>query len=619
MLTYLFSASCILTFSQFSEKGETKYYYLEDNPNQLFAIDTGLKNFEEYNFDHQDDWEYFNLGIIGSAQQKLSFNWNNKKGFKDGSVFFNNYKLSLEKLRRFKTTKLPYSEFSYLVGSRFEQIIKLTHSQNVKNRFRFAIDLYGMSSAGSFAENQRTRNVGLSFYSIYASKNNRYHLATDFSYSTLKTKEIGGIIEDVLIEQFIPKTFHTEQLEDALTKQKTLELALKNSYGFGFFKIDSINDTTIVKKFFPVFMIKHKIATDITRNSFLSKSKNDSLYLNDFYQYNDSTFNKLAYHNITNRFSIEYLGTKNTDSITYRNIRAEFALQHNNLEIWNNNFEKTSNNLMIDLDISSNNMSKSNFKYRFNTYYVFTGINKNDLHVKASVGYDLQKIGIMNASFMYENIRPTWVETFYHSNSVNWNNEDFENKQIFQANFIYQLKKYKLKIETNFSLLEQYIYFDKNSSPIQSNAKITYWNASIKKDTKWKIWHWNNFIGFQTTNHQEILPLPKLFLKTSLYAEFRMFKSNLLLNTGLDLRYNTAFKAKSWNPVIAQFYNQDERTMNYTPVVDVFVNARIKTVRIYLKLNYANEGLFVNNYYKALNYPSNGRTFSFGGSWRFFE
>jgi hypothetical protein len=29
--------------------------------------------------------------------------------------------------------------------------------------------------------------------------------------------------------------------------------------------------------------------------------------------------------------------------------------------------------------------------------------------------------------------------------------------------------------------------------------------------------------------------------------------------------------------------------------------------------------LFVQNYYKALSYPSNGRTFSFGASWRFFE
>jgi len=67
----LLSITYVASFSQYISKGEAKYYYFEDYPNEHFAIDTGLKNFEEYNFEKAEDWEYFNLGIIGSAFIKV--------------------------------------------------------------------------------------------------------------------------------------------------------------------------------------------------------------------------------------------------------------------------------------------------------------------------------------------------------------------------------------------------------------------------------------------------------------------------------------------------------------------------------------------------------------------
>jgi hypothetical protein len=618
-LSYLFSLGSILLFSQFNTTGEVKNYSYESEPNKLYSLDSSIINFEEYNFEQQDGWEYFNIGIIGSAEQKLCFVWDKKKGLKDGSIFFNNYKFRKETIKRYNVEKFPYSQLAYSIGSNLEQIVRVTHAQNIKNRFKFALDVFGVSSSGAFDQNQRTRNVALSFYGDYASKNNRYHLGTDLTYSSIKVNETGGVIEDVLTDVRETKLFYTTNLSSAVTKQQTLEFALKNSYGFGFHQMDSITDSTNLRTFYPRFQAKHSIGIETVNNSLLSDGTIDSLFFNDFYQDTDTTFNQLNIRNIPHRIAFEYLGTKNTDSVSYSNIRAEVALQHNNYLIKNNLDQYSTNNLMLEATVESNILSESKLSYGLNTYYIFSGFNQNDFHVKGNIGYDFTKYGEISASILFESVRPSWIETHYNSNSKNWDNTSFINKKIVEGNLSYVLAKHQLKFEANFDLLYDHVYFDSNSTPLQTNAKIAYWNVSVQKNTHWKIWHWNNFIGFQSSNHPEIIPLPKLFLKTSLYAEFRLFKKNLLLAAGFDLRYNTDFKARAWNPLLAQFYVQETQNMSYTPIVDVFLNAKIKTVRVYLKLNYANEGLFVQNYYKALSYPSNGRTFSFGASWRFFE
>ena len=84
--------------AQFSLKGETQTYYFEENPSVTYQIDTSLKDFEEYNYENVEGWEYFNTSILGTSQQKISFDRSKKKGFQDGNVFFNNYKYDIEKI-----------------------------------------------------------------------------------------------------------------------------------------------------------------------------------------------------------------------------------------------------------------------------------------------------------------------------------------------------------------------------------------------------------------------------------------------------------------------------------------------------------------------------------------
>jgi hypothetical protein len=55
------------------------------------------------------------------------------------------------------------------------------------------------------------------------------------------------------------------------------------------------------------------------------------------------------------------------------------------------------------------------------------------------------------------------------------------------------------------------------------------------------------------------------------------------------------------------------------PVLDFFVNAKIKTVRIFLKVSNISSEFGPQGYFSAFHYPAADITFQAGVKWRFFE
>ena len=283
-----FSLLLFKGYSQFSLKGEAQNYIYAQNPTIKYPIDTSLKNFEEYNFENTETWEFANTSILGSAQIPLSFISKKNIGFQDGNIFFNNYHYAIDKIKYYEVQKFPFSQINYLIGSKLEQSARITHAQNIKNRFLFGIDAMGLSSSGFYDLNQRSRNFGFSFYGHYASMNNRYHLKTNFTYSSVKINELGGIQEDILTTPSQNKLFFTNLIDDATTKQSQFNIELINSYHFGVFSIDSLNDTTKVRYFYPTFGIDYSIGTSIVKQSFVDYATDSSYGV--FYQNKDSLY-----------------------------------------------------------------------------------------------------------------------------------------------------------------------------------------------------------------------------------------------------------------------------------------------------------------------------------------
>ena len=142
----------------------------------------------------------------------------------------------------------------------------------------------------------------------------------------------------------------------------------------------------------------------------------------------------------------------------------------------------------------------------------------------------------------------------------------------------------------------------------------------LKKDFRLGGFHLNHRVLYQYSSAQEAVPVPMLSAYLSYYFEFNVVRDVLRLQIGLDGRYNTKYYAFGYNPATMQFYNQREKQLGNYPMIDAFVAAKWKRMRILAKFQHLNEDLFGSrDYFTVLHYPQNKRMFKLGFSWSFYD
>jgi hypothetical protein len=117
----------------------------------------------------------------------------------------------------------------------------------------------------------------------------------------------------------------------------------------------------------------------------------------------------------------------------------------------------------------------------------------------------------------------------------------------------------------------------------------------------------------------DIVNVPELTTRSTLYFSDHVFKKAMLLQTGVTFQYFTEYYGNDYNPLIGEFYVQNETKIGNFPMFDFFVNARIKQTRIYLKAEHFNSAMTGYNFYSAPNYPYRDFMVRFGLEWNFFK
>jgi hypothetical protein len=91
------------------------------------------------------------------------------------------------------------------------------------------------------------------------------------------------------------------------------------------------------------------------------------------------------------------------------------------------------------------------------------------------------------------------------------------------------------------------------------------------------------------------------------------------MQIGFELFYNSAFYSNAYMPVLGEFYIQSQRMYGGYPMVDFFLNMKIKIVNAFFKIEHLNSGFSGNNYMLTPHYAMAPRTFKFGVSWKLFN
>jgi hypothetical protein len=118
---------------------------------------------------------------------------------------------------------------------------------------------------------------------------------------------------------------------------------------------------------------------------------------------------------------------------------------------------------------------------------------------------------------------------------------------------------------------------------------------------------------------EDFFRVPELLARSTLYYANHLFKKKpLYLQTGITAKYFTSFKIGAFNPLLNEFYLQEDHEIGNFPMVDFFFNAQIRRTRLYLKIENITSKYTGRTYYAAPDYPYRDFTVRFGIVWNWF-
>ncbi len=218
--------------------------------------------------------------------------------------------------------------------------------------------------------------------------------------------------------------------------------------------------------------------------------------------------------------------------------------------------------------------------------------------------------------------------------NYNWDNSaSFENEQVQSVFATLNAKRFGT-LEARLSSADNYTYFASTASqeqiaegselefvrPFQLQERIAYLRLKYTKEFRLGKWALNNTVLFQQVDQDtDVLNLPTLVTRNTLYFSSDVFKKAMFIQTGVTFKYFTSYYMNAYNPLLAEFYVQQQEELGGYPLLDFFINARIRQTRVYLKAEHFNSSFTGFDFYAAPDYPYRDFVIRFGLVWNLFS
>jgi len=263
-------------------------------------------------------------------------------------------------------------------------------------------------------------------------------------------------------------------------------------------------------------------------------------------------------------------------------------------------------------------------RLKINTFGQFALLeNAGDYRISGELFFDLKTIGNLRIEAVNQLYEPTFVQHRFHNTEREiWKN-NFDKTLETSISGTYSIPSLQLSINGGYHLLTNYVYFDTMTVARQSNNLINIFQIGLSKNFQFGPVHFNNQIIFQKST-SDLLPLPEIYSKHSLFIEGPLFKNALTARLGIDARLWTSYRPYTYQPLTGQFHLQDSEELPFTPLIDAFFVAKLTRFRFFFKIENLLSAIQREYYSQTAGYIqpygfSNSGGMRLGISWRFVD
>jgi len=512
----------------------------------------------------------------------------------------------------------PVSMIAYSNRGKTEEQFEVFHSQMVNRDFCFGLDF----KVGGITEPRYHRSEeGYRSFSAFADYNGvRYRGRFNINYGRLVRSESGGFMTD---SAFADDDFTTQAASVYLTRAESFtkysSVLVSQELNLGRTQIIYDSANYVVK---PYLL---SAGFDMQYSSYMRKFTDDEPN-NDYYQLrrqSDSLefVDSAYYYQTDNKAFVSFAPSFGKSSQLLLKAGAGLlmeqylnsdVLQEQPDKLYTSSYLEASALLSLAEDISAAASLRKYVMGRRQDETVLSFFAARSVP-DSSKGLEL------NAEFNFAVKPASLAQQFYSAETVFWKNEDFDNQVDLSAQIEAELKQYRLCVAAKAEALGNHIYFDQSLQPKQASDGVILAGLIVEKDSRWKIFGMTNRLIGQFSSNNEVVAVPQFVSSNSLYLHGPLFKHNLYLKLGGELKYFTAYKAPFYDPATSLFYVQNDEELGGDASVNIFLNLRFKRMAFFIKMENFNSAFDLSPVYSSFGYPQYKMHVAYGLKWYFYN
>ncbi|WP_010181299.1 putative porin [Aquimarina agarilytica] len=610
-------------------------------------LDTTLSIQKDYKFNYlrKDDFEFVPFPNVGSPYVQLA----KQEKYFEVMPHFGARTRHLAYLEakdiNYYSVPTPLTDLYYKTavdqGQQLDAFLTVNTSPNVN----FSIAYKGIRSLGDYINSLTSTRAFRSTLS-YTMPNKRYTTNFHFADQSIFNEENGGLSGQDLL-QFLEanENFDNRSSFDPSFISGGNELEGKRLYldhEYRIFMKDTLQTNEL--------SVRHKLEYTTKQYTFTQENATEAIFgeAENTGSFRDKTELEYLTNQLGLQYSNDYLG-----ELSFFVKYSSYNYGYDKVIIQSRLENEDTNPIVINTGVIEDRLSGdvlsfvAHYKNKYKGFLLegdaqstISGEYENQ-YFFGQAGYQYKDDISVKFGYRLASEAPNYNYLLNQSNFIeyNWQN-DFKNviTNTFSANI--DAKKIA-NLEGSYSIISDYTYFGRRevpfpstsiggslveettsvSTPIQTSTVINLFKLKAFREFKFKNFRLANTILFQQAignDIEQIYNVPQFVTRNSLYYQNKIFKRAMFVQIGLNFKYFTSYFTDGYDPLIAENYVQSTQKFGDHPMVDVFLNAKVRQTRIFFKLENAQHLLKKNTELVAPGFPSRDFLIRFGLVWNFF-